>query len=60
MSERVTFSLDQQVRVDKLMDDAFGKGYLKGVREGNKEINRLKIRVLELESKKSILNFWRR
>lgn len=53
--ERVRFTLDQQVQVDKLMDVAFSKGLMKGVRQSQGEIDKLKHEIERLK-----LPFWRR
>lgn len=53
--ERVRFTLDQQIRVDKLMDEAFGRGLQKGVRQSQMEIDKLKHEIERLK-----LPFWRR
>lgn len=52
---RITFSLDQQVTVDKLIDGAFGRGLAKGVRQSQMEIDKLKHEIERLK-----LPFWRR
>lgn len=52
---KVSFTLSQQVMVDKLMDGAFAKGLLKGVRDSRLEIEKLKNEIATLK-----LPFWRR
>lgn len=52
---KVSFSLDQQVMVDRLMDGAFAKGLMKGVRDSRLEIEKLKNEIARLK-----LPFWRR
>lgn len=53
--ERVRFTLDQQIRVDKLMDEAFGRGLQKGVRQSQAEIDKLKHEIAQLKTP-----WWRR
>lgn len=53
--ERIRFTLEQQAHIDELI----GKAYGKGRRKGKIEIDELKARIAELESKKSIFP-WRR
>lgn len=52
---RITFTLGQQVMVDRLMDGALAKGLMKGVRDSRLEIERLKNEIARLK-----LPFWRR
>ncbi len=56
---RITFTPEQQKRVDELIDQAYGKGRHRAAREAQAEIDRLKARITELENKKSFF-FWRR
>lgn len=56
---RITFSPEQQKRVDELIDIAYGKGRHKAGVEAALEINALRTRIAELENKKPF-SFWRR
>lgn len=60
---RITLTPEQQTRVNQLIDQAYGKGYNKGKAEvegkAQDEAARLRARIAELESKKSIFP-WRR
>ena len=47
--ERITFNLDQQVKVDGLMDVAFSKGLQKGLRSAQAEIEKLKHEIANLK-----------
>ena len=56
---RVTFSTDQQKRVDELLNTAFGRGRRKAEEEAEAEISALKTEIGELKKKKTFA-FWRR
>lgn len=58
---RITFTPDQQKRVDELIDNAYGKGVRKAAREAEAEIDRLKAEIAELKKNdKKTFSFWRR
>lgn len=56
---RVTFSPEQQNRVDELLNTAFGRGRRKAEEEAEVELAALKAEIAGLKNKKTFA-FWRR